>query len=183
MPDKRILNIVDEQGNIIDEETREKIHTDGLLHREVHVWLYTPRGEIIFQHRGKNKDTYPDLLDASVGGHVEVGFDFEETALKELFEETGIKAKVDDLTLIQIKPHKSFDTTTNKINNVLRASYAYCYDGKIENLKTEDSEALGFETWSFEALQNISDKDKRRFITSVFKPAITEILAKIQKII
>ena len=73
MADNRKLNIIDENGNITGEETRENIHKQGLLHREIHVWFYTPKGEILFQHRAKDKDTYPDLLDATVGGHVEIG--------------------------------------------------------------------------------------------------------------
>lgn len=31
---EELLNVVDEQGNIIGTETREKIHKEGLLHRE-----------------------------------------------------------------------------------------------------------------------------------------------------
>ena len=38
------LNIVDEDDNIIGEDTRENIHKNGLLHREVHVWLYNDEG-------------------------------------------------------------------------------------------------------------------------------------------
>lgn len=41
MADNRKLNIVDESANIIGEETRENIHNQGLLHREIHVWFYT----------------------------------------------------------------------------------------------------------------------------------------------
>ena len=92
MADNRKLNIIDENGNITGEETRENIHKQGLLHREIHVWFYTPKGEILFQHRAKDKDTYPDLLDATVGGHVEIGADYESAALQELEEETGISA-------------------------------------------------------------------------------------------
>ena len=75
MADNRKLNIVGEQGKIISEETSESIHNKGLLHREIHIWFYAPESEIIFQHREKDKDTYPDLLDATVGGHVEIGSD------------------------------------------------------------------------------------------------------------
>jgi 16S rRNA (adenine1518-N6/adenine1519-N6)-dimethyltransferase len=63
----QILNVVDESGKILGEETRENIHRQGLLHKEIHVWLFTPNKEIVFQHRGKDKDTFPDLLDATVG--------------------------------------------------------------------------------------------------------------------
>ena len=59
------LNIIDENGKIIGEDTRKNIHKNGLLHREINVYFYTPQGEIIFQHRSKNKETFPDLLERS----------------------------------------------------------------------------------------------------------------------
>ena len=93
--------------------------------------LYTAKDEIIFQHREKDKDTYPDLLDATVGGHVEIGSDYENTALQELAEETGIRAKENNLTFIEMMRSKTFDISTNKTNNVIRAIYAYRYEGKL----------------------------------------------------
>src|SRR3989338_9985388 len=108
MPDDRKLNIVDEAGNIIGIDSRENIHQQGLLHRETHVWFYTPKGEIIFQHRAKDKDTYPDLLDATVGGHVEIGSDYLKTALAEVAEETGLKIAADDLRFITMVRSKNY---------------------------------------------------------------------------
>lgn len=183
MADNRKLNIVDEQGNIIGEETRENIHNQGLLHREIHVWFYTSKSEIIFQHREKNKDTYPDSLDATVGGHVEIGSDYKSTARQELEEETGIKAEKNNLAFIQMVRSKTFDTATNKTNNVVRAIYAYPYKGKIDNLKIEKGKAIGFESWSLEKLFNISDEDKKRFIPLIFEKDNLKIFAKIQKLI
>lgn len=63
-----MLEVVDENDNIIGFETRAKVHEQGLLHREIHIFFITPNGEVIFQHRAKDKDTYPDKLDATVGG-------------------------------------------------------------------------------------------------------------------
>ena len=183
MTDNRKLNIVDEGGEIIGEETRENIHNQGLLHREIHVWFYTPKSEIIFQHREKDKDTYPDLLDATVGGHVEIGSDYENTALQELVEETGIQAEKNNLTFIQMVRSKTFDTATSKTNNVIRAIYAYRYDGNLENLKIEKGKAIGFELWTIEKLFNISTEDKKRFIPSIFEKDNLEIFAKIKKLI
>ena len=85
------LEIVNENDEIIGKEIRKKVHQDGLLHREIHIWFITPNREIIFQHRAKDKDTYPDKLDATVGGHVDPGMLYDETAFKECEEETGIK--------------------------------------------------------------------------------------------
>ena len=183
MVDNRKLNIVDENGKIICEETRENIHNQGLLHREIHVWFYTPKGEIIFQHREKDKDTYPDLLDATVGGHVEIDSNYENTALQELAEETGIKIEKNNLAFIQMIRSKTFDITTNKTNNVIRAIYAYRYEGKVEDLKVEKGKAIGFESWSLEKIFNISDEDKKRFIPSIFEKQNLEIFAKVKKLL
>ena len=183
MADNRKLNIIDESGKNIGVETRENIHNQGLLHREIHVWFYTPKGEIIFQHREKDKDTYPDLLDATVGGHVEIGFDYENTALQELSEETGIKTEKNNLAFIEMVRSKTFDTATNKTNNVIRAIYAYRYEGKVEDLKVEKGKAIGFELWPLEKIFNISDKDKNRFIPSIFEKQNLEIFAKIKELL
>ena len=183
MVDNRKLNVVDEQGNIIGENTRENIHNQGLLHREIHVWFYTPEGEIIFQHREKDKDTYPDLLDATVGGHVEIGSDYENTALQELKEETGIKAEKNNLVFVQMIRSKTFDPATDKTNNVVRAIYAYRYEGKVEDLQVEKGKAIGFESWPLEKIFNISDEDKRRFIPSIFEKDNLEIFSKIRELI
>ena len=94
------LNIVSEDDEIIVPGTRERIHKEGLLHQEVHIYFVTPKKEIIFQHRAKDKDTFPDLLDATVGGHVEIGDSYEQTAIKEAEEETGIKINPLDLVFI-----------------------------------------------------------------------------------
>lgn len=83
---ENILDIVDENDQIIGQATRDKIHRQGLLHREIHVYFITPQQEIIFQHRAKDKETFPDLLDATVGGHVEIGDSYELTAIKETEE-------------------------------------------------------------------------------------------------
>lgn len=177
------LNIINEQGNIIGEDTRENIHSKGLLHCEIHVWFYTPKGEIIFQHRAKNKDTYPDLLDATVGGHVEIGDNYEDAALREIKEETGIQAEKNDIVFIQNIRSKSFDSVTGKINNVIRAVYAYCYNGKIEDLKVEIGKAIEFEVWPFDKFFNILEDDKKRFISILLKPEMLNIFRKIKDLL
>ncbi len=182
MKDSKELNIVDENGKIVGKETRKNIHKQGLLHQEIHVWFYTPKGEIIFQHRAKDKDTYPDLLDATVGGHIEIEADYESTALQELKEETGINVIKDDLTFVQMVRIKTYDRVTKMTNNVIRAVYAYCYSGRIGDLKVEEGETVGFEVWPFRKIFNISSKNRKRFIPDVLGHEALNILRKIQKL-
>ena len=181
MSDNRMLNIVDEDGNILGEETREDIHANGLMHREIHVWFYTPDGEVIFQHRAKDKDTYPDLLDATVGGHVEIGSDYVNTAIQEITEETGIRIERSGLVQMKIDRVDSFDEQTKKRNNSLRAIFAYCYKGRLEDLEVEEGKAIGFESWPIEKLLNMPQEEKRRFIPTVFEEKNLETFIKIRE--
>ncbi|HQY30172.1 MAG TPA: NUDIX domain-containing protein [Thermomicrobiales bacterium] len=72
---------------------RADIHRDGDWHRSVHIWIIGGEGRnawIIFQQRGAHKDTHPNLLDASVAGHLGTGETMWD-ALREAEEEIGLK--------------------------------------------------------------------------------------------
>lgn len=175
------LNIVDENGTIIGQASRAKIHKEGLLHREVHVWLFTSDGKILFQHRAKDKDTWPDKLDASVGGHVDLGMDWGDTAVKELEEEAGIEAKPDELTYITQTHTTTFDPATQTTNNALRRIYAFRYDGKLDDLQIEKGKSQGFEAWAISELLRYP-KQKDRFIPILFDETYLNIYRKIQEL-
>ncbi len=151
-----ILSVVDKDDNIISQATRKEIHEKGLLHCEIHVWFVTPDGKIIFQHRVKDKDTFPDLLDATVGGHVEIDDSYKNTALKEMKEEAGIRGNPKDLHFIIKFAKRSEDPVTKTINNTIRAQYAYVYRGTISDLKIEEGKGLGFEAWLKAIGRNLS---------------------------
>ena len=176
-----MLEIVDENDNIVSLETRQKIHQEGLLHREIHIWFITPKGEIIFQHRAKNKDTYPDKLDATVGGHVEPKMSYEETAIKECKEETGIDIDLKNLMFLTKMRKKSFDKVTSLTNNTIRSQYAYLYDGPISNLQTEEGMSQGFEAWKIDDLPHLSESDKSRFIPLILGEDILVLFNKAKK--
>lgn len=178
------LNILDEQGNIVGEEYRDIIHQKGLLHGEVHVWCLTPNNELIFQHRAKDKDTYPDLLDATAGGHVDLGETYEESALKELSEETGLSASKDELFFLSTELHKSFDEVTKMTNHPRRNVYLLKRKVSLEDLLIENGKALGFESWSLDKLFALDESEKKRFIPTLLNESglrIFELIrAKIQ---
>ena len=183
MTDARMLNIVDENGNVIGEETRESIHRQGLLHKEIHVWFYTPRGGIIFQHRAKDKDTYPDLLDATVGGHVEIGEDYEKTAVKEIEEETGLKVERTQLAFMGMVKSRTHDKATGTTNHALRAVYAYCHRGKLEDLKLEKGKGIGFKIVLIDEVFAMPESKRKHFTPGVFKLETIETFRKIKELV
>lgn len=174
-----LLNVVDENGKIIGEDTRENIHKNGLLHQEIHIWFFNDQKEIIFQHRSKSKDMNPNLLDATVGGHVEQGSDYISTALKEASEETGLELKESDLHEIETRNTNFTDPVTQRTNNALRTIFAYKYDGSIDNLKTEIDEGIGFETINLEELKKLNKDEQKRFIPNIVNKAHIKLFEKI----
>lgn len=170
------LNIVDENDNIIGQEERTKIHAEGLLHREIHVFFLTPQKNIIFQHRAKDKDTFPDLLDATVGGHVEIDDSYEQTAVKETGEETGIKIENTDIIFVKKIKRNSKDEVTKKINYSWQSRYLYLYEKPLDDLTIENGKATGFEAWPIDKLLNLSDNEKTKFIPSILEFVITDLI-------
>lgn len=170
------LNIVSEDDEIIAPENRKKIHEDGLLHQEVHVYFVTPKKEIIFQHRAKDKDTFPDLLDATVGGHVEINQSYEETAIKESEEETGVRIDKKDLIFINKFKKYSKDDITGKINYAFQSEYLYIYRGDPKDLKIEEGKAIGFEVRPIDKLLNLDEEDKNKFIPYILELSTTELV-------
>ncbi len=183
MTTEEILDIVNEQDEIIGQDTRKNIHKAGLLHREIHIWFITPSGNMIFQHRAKDKDTYPDLLDATVGGHVDLGMTYEETAIKELLEETGVIADIKDLHVLKKMRSRSVDSLTNKINNVFRLQYGYVFNGDIADLKIEKGKALGFESWPLEKMFALSENEKKKFIPLIYSNEFLDMFRKLKDLI
>ena len=181
--DSENLEIINENDEVIGIDTREKIHREGLLHREIHIWFLTPQGEIIFQHRAKDKDTYPDLLDATVGGHVEPNTSYEDTAVKECKEETGVDINLENLVFLTKMRKKSFDKVTGMINNTIRSQYAYLYEGSVDELEIEEGKAEGFETWVIDDFPNLSQKDKDKFIPLILSEDLLSLFKEAKRIL
>lgn len=180
---QEMLEIVNENDEVVSIETRKKVHQDGLLHREIHIWFFTTNKEIIFQHRAKDKDIYPDKLDATVGGHVDPGMYYEDTAVKEAKEETGVDIDINKLIFLTKMKKKTIDETTGLINNTIRAQYAYLYDGEVSDLEVEEGKAIGFEAWKLNKLVSLNKEEKRRFIPAILSEKFLSLFNNAWKLI
>jgi len=178
---KEKLNIIDGDDNIIGQESREKIHRMGLLHREVHVWFFNRKGEVFLQHRKKTAETFPDLLDVTVGGHVEIGDSYVSTAIKETREETGVVITEHDLIEFIKQKRESYDPATGLNNRVIGFIYGFRYSGSEDELRGE--EGIGFERWAVDEILDLKDENiKKRFIPVIFSDYMTDVLKKIKNL-
>lgn len=85
-----LIDIYNEQG----EKTgisldRHKVHSKGLLHRAICVWIVNSNNEILLQRRSSHV-MFPDLMDISFSGHIQSGESPLDAVLREGKEELGI---------------------------------------------------------------------------------------------
>lgn len=99
-PQDELLTQVDENNQLIGSISRGEAHeTAGVFYRTVYILVKNDKDEVLVQNRSSTKDLYPGCWDLSVGGHVNFGKSYEETAVRELKEELGLDVTQDDLLL------------------------------------------------------------------------------------
>jgi 16S rRNA (adenine1518-N6/adenine1519-N6)-dimethyltransferase len=89
-----LFQVVDENDHVSGAAPRSEVHGNNLRHRAVHVFIFNRHGELFLQKRSRWKDRHPLLWDSSAAGHVDAGEGYDETAVRELEEELGIKAEL-----------------------------------------------------------------------------------------
>ncbi|NQZ84234.1 MAG: NUDIX domain-containing protein [Nanoarchaeales archaeon] len=159
------IDVVDENNQLTGKATDFfDLHNNNLLHRSSQIW-FIEDDNLIFQKRGKNVKM-PGILDASVGGHVDTGESPEACAVRECFEEVGLKISEDDLGeeyIFRICEKIKDDWFENEFRHIYfikRDKFDLTYNDEVEelvrvplkDLKKFHSKNLGilFSEWSNE---------------------------------
>jgi len=118
---------------------RADVHRDGDWHRAIHVWVYGVQDDIpflLFNQRGRHKDTWPGVLDVTVGGHLAAGETIEQ-AFREVEEEIGIVA--DPANLHFLETRKAY----GKIERELQDVFLYRNDRPLGDYRPNPAELEG----------------------------------------
>lgn len=89
-----LLYQVTEEDDVVGPVERDRAHVQGVLHRSGTVFLRRSDGRVLLQHRSPGKRLFPDRHECSAAFHVTYGESYEEAAVRELREETGVRAAV-----------------------------------------------------------------------------------------
>ncbi len=172
------LPVINETGEVIGSEERKVIHTQGILHPEVHVLIRLSNGKFVFQKRSMTKDVEPGLLTYAVGGHVEIDETKEEAVIKELREETGIREEIGRLQYLGECLSKTGDPYGKTINYCLKYFYGYDFGGELADLQVEEKDGAGFEAFSLEEIQEMPVLERGKFALSLYNPEILGMFKK-----
>lgn len=86
-----IVSIVDAQNNVVGTAPRWEMRANRLIHRSTYILVFNPEGALYVQKRTMTKDVFPGYYDPATGGVVLAGESYEESAIRELEEEMGIR--------------------------------------------------------------------------------------------
>lgn len=122
--DVEYFEIVDDGDRVIGTAPRSRCHRDpSLVHRVAHVIVVNGKGELLLQKRSPKKDIQPGKWDTSVGGHLNMGEDYDAAARREMKEELGIEEeRIDFLYAYPLR---------NAIESENVRTYLCRYDGQI----------------------------------------------------
>lgn len=130
------LNLLDENERLTQKsKPRSLVHRDGDLHAVVHIWIIQRKDMgiyVLLQKRSDKKQINPGCYDVSAAGHITQGGEPRKTAVREIYEELGLKVPNEKLKIVGV--HRN--TYCNGIvkDNELSAVYIYNEPVDIDSL-------------------------------------------------
>ena len=150
-----IFDVVDKEDRVIGQASRKLVHEKGLIHRSVHVLVFNSENQLFLQKRSLEKDENPGLWDSSASGHVESGESYDASASRELYEELGIKGKIN----FWIKLSVSEKTLCEHV------SVYKCISN--EEITLDQSEIIEGSFWDIKELESVINIKSEKFTSTL----------------
>jgi 8-oxo-dGTP pyrophosphatase MutT (NUDIX family) len=145
-PGDEPVEVVENDGSVIDVVPRRVMRERRLLHRCTYVLVLNAAGELYVHKRTDTKDVCPGFYDVTAGGVCAVGESFDDGAARELEEELGITSR---------PTFRFLHRYDGEDGHVLGAVYDVRWDGPI---RWQPSEVA----WgAFEAIERIEERMAR----------------------
>lgn len=141
---EELFDIIDTNGKPTGKTVPRRIaHEKGIRHSTSHVWVLNQKDQkpyVLLQKRAFNKDSFPGTYDTSCAGHIVAGDSPKLTALRELEEELGIQAPIQDLQFMgnfEIHTDTIFHNKPFKDNEF---DYGYLYTNQVTHITIQPEE-------------------------------------------
>lgn len=164
---EELLFVVDEFDMPLKPQPRHKVFKKGLWRRTAHVWIINNKNQVLCQRRSLLKDSSPGMWEPAIAGHIGPDDNYFTGAARELYEETGISIKPEELNLVKIYKDHNF--------REYRGIFYYKWNGKIHEVKSEEEEVDKVKFISINTLKKylIYDKSENWISPSYGKELLT----------
>jgi isopentenyl-diphosphate delta-isomerase type 1 len=155
------LDVLDENGDFTGKSvSREEAHLNGDWHRAVVLFIVNSKKQVLLQKRSTDKKKWPGCWDVTSGGHVDAGELGLMAAVRELYEELGIKIEPKDVRYI------SGCRSNNRDGKMRDAHFNEFFvafkDVDTKDIKMQESEVEAFNWVDFEEFKKlIRNKDPK----------------------
>jgi len=128
----------------------------GLWHRGCHAIITTPAGNTLVQKRSKTIIFSPNLIDITLGGHVDSGENPKQTTIREIKEEIGLHVDAGTLRLLEVHKWDKYHPRYKLFEKVFIYSYHV--------LLTEDNPLITVQKEEVQSVKILSPTQLRRLI-------------------
>jgi isopentenyldiphosphate isomerase len=149
-----ILDIVNGNDIVTGQKSRSMVHQTGLLHRGVHIFLFTQDRKMLVQKRSADRSSSPSALDCSVSEHVKAGENYLEAALRGMREEMGVEG-------IEIKPLIKFQMNYGVNDNEISTLYEGLVDPTKVKFDPVEIEEIYY--YNMDELSDLNNSGKVKF--------------------
>jgi len=163
-----------ENTNKLGVEERDVVHDKGLWHREVAIWVLNEKGEVLLQKRSSLKKYAPNKYSVCAG-HIDSNEEIEVAALRELFEEVGLKVEKEELIPIGVFKLEGVN------NNHYKYTYLVKTDYKITEYVLQKEEVAEVKYITISELERMMD-NKDESLTFSSKDYARIVLDKVKEI-
>ncbi len=149
---KRDIILVDQNDQVIGQETKLKTHQEGRLHRAFSIFIFNSEKELLIQKRAKAKYHSPNLWSNTCCSHPKSGEDLLTTAHRRLKEEMGFDSELKEMFNFIYKIKFSNGLTEHEFDHVIVGKF----DGtpKINPKEVSEFKWIGIKTLSKDIKKN-----------------------------
>lgn len=141
--ENEMLVCFNQEGNESEPRKRSELHTKPytIWHGVSDIWIVNAEGKILCSKQSEAVSGNPGKWQTFFGGHVKVGVDFLGTAMRELEEEIGIDARLENLLLVESGKAEEYKHIYHK--------YVYLFDSKKDVWNFSDGEIIDAQWFLF----------------------------------
>lgn len=133
---------------------RSEIHRLGKPHRAIHLYILSPKNELLLQKRADSVDHFPGMFGISVTGHIDAGECSSETVRREAEEELGLDgSRLECRFLFSFFQEAVLDGTY--IDRQFNDVYVMWADIELDLIKVDPSEVAQVQFVPFERFREM----------------------------